>query len=90
MIDMAKPLFDSLELFLSDLDYNYNRTHDIVDLFNKYKAIIKLLPINQRVKNQRYVLIFSSKINEEAYLVTLFNQNSTVSNIGVVNLLSIN
>ncbi|HCI5391126.1 MAG: hypothetical protein DI539_27370 [Flavobacterium psychrophilum] len=79
--NIAKTLFDSLELFLGQLDYNYSRSHDIVDMFNEHQTIIKPLPINQRVKNQQGVLLFSNRINEEAYPAKLFDTSNTVSKI---------
>lgn len=79
--NIANDFFDSLKLFLGQLDYNYSRSHDNVDMFNDYQTIIKPLPINQRVKNQQGVLLFSNRINEEAYPASLFDTSNTVSRI---------
>lgn len=79
--NIAEPLFHSLSVFLGALDHNYSRSHDSVDMFNNHQTIIKPLPINQRVKNQQGVLLFSNRINEEAYPANLFDTNNTVSKI---------
>jgi hypothetical protein len=57
----------------------HSRNHDNVDIFNNHQTIIKPLPINQRVKNQQGVLLFSNKINKEAYPANLFDTSNTVS-----------
>lgn len=75
------PLFRSLRAFLGALDHNYSRSHDNVDIFNNHQTIIKPLPINQRVKNQQGVLLFSNKINEEVYPASIFDISNTVSKI---------
>ncbi|MDT7097241.1 FRG domain-containing protein [Citrobacter amalonaticus] len=79
--NLVTRLFGSLTQFLGDLDYNYSRSHDNVDIFNKHQTIIKPLPINQRVKNQQGVLLFSNKINEEVYAASMFGASNTVSKI---------
>ncbi|EOX3183674.1 FRG domain-containing protein [Escherichia coli] len=79
--DIVSPLFEILTKFLGGLDYNYNRSHDNVDIFNEHQTIIKPLPINQRVKNQQGVLLFSNKINEEVYPDSMFGTSNTVSKI---------
>lgn len=87
---LIKKTFDSLEMLLIDLDYNYHRTHDTIDLFNEHQTIIKPLPINQRVKNQQGVLLYSNKINEEAYPADSFNSYNTISSLGEDGLANIN
>ncbi|EBL6718030.1 FRG domain-containing protein [Salmonella enterica] len=79
--NIASGLFTILTQFLGDLDYNYSRNHDYVDIFNKHQTIIKPLPINQRVKNQQGVLLFSNKINEEVYAASMFGTSNTVLKI---------
>lgn len=87
---LTKRIFDLLKTFLVDLDYNYYRTHDIIDFFNEHQTIIKPLPINQRVKNQQGVLLYSNKINEEAYPASFFNNSNTISSLDEDDLACIN
>lgn len=80
---LISPVLCQLPYSLNErpLTAEHSRNHDNVDIFNNHQTIIKPLPINQRVKNQQGVLLFSNKINEEAYPANLFDTSNTVSKI---------
>jgi hypothetical protein len=77
----AKELFNWVPLYLSDMDQNYNRHHSAIDLFNNHLTIIESLPINQRVKNQQGLLMFSNKISSEVYPADKFTNENTIKKI---------
>lgn len=74
-------LFKWVADFLSAFGISCNRSHDVIHMYNDHANIIDYFPIDQRVKNQRGVLMFCKNIRDEVYLASYFNDDNTVSAI---------
>ncbi|WP_205959069.1 FRG domain-containing protein [Pantoea stewartii] len=79
--DFHKILLKWVRIFLSYTANNYNRTYSAMDIFNRELILIEPLPINQRVKNQQGLLMFSNEINKEIFSATHFNEKNTLFDI---------
>lgn len=80
-IDFHGILFPWVRRIINHSSSNYNRSYAAVDLFNKHLTLIEPLPINQRVKNQQGLLMFSNKINEEIFNRDYFDEENTLLDI---------
>ncbi|WP_039291615.1 FRG domain-containing protein [Cedecea neteri] len=78
---LAEHVFNWLCLYLSDMNSNYSRSHDVIDIYNDHITIIKPLPINQRVKNQQGVLMFCDKIEGGVFPPSKFDEDNTILEI---------
>lgn len=79
--DFHSILFPWARRILSHSTNNYSRSYAAVDLFNEDLTLIEPLPINQRVKNQQGLLMFSNKINEEIFNRDYFDEENTLLDI---------
>lgn len=77
-VDFHKALLKWVRIYLSHTDNNYSRSYSAVDIFNRGLILIEPLPINQRVKNQQGLLMFSNEINNEIFSTTHFNKKNTL------------
>jgi hypothetical protein len=73
------------ESFISEGSENYSRPTSSADLYGDYQTIIEPLPINQRVKNQQGVLMFTKSIAEDVYTDSDFGEHNTINKVDDIN-----
>lgn len=76
--DKDSDFIKKLESFLDEGNDNYSRPTSSIDIYSRYKTIFEPLSINQRVKNQQGVLMFSNIIGEVDYLNSSFSEKNTI------------
>ncbi|MEW5288588.1 FRG domain-containing protein [Erwinia papayae] len=67
--------------FVKDEGFNYSQSHSSISIYNSMLQIISPLPINQRIKNQQGLLLFSNIINEPIFEDAYFTENNTIRDL---------
>ncbi|MBN3176401.1 hypothetical protein F9U39_15840 [Pectobacterium versatile] len=74
-------IFLKLKEIAFENGFNYGQSHALIELFNNKLQVIEPLPINQRVKNQQGLLLFSPSIDEPVFSKNFFSELNTIDGI---------
>ncbi|EXU75306.1 FRG domain-containing protein [Erwinia mallotivora] len=77
-----KEITKLLNDFVKDDGFNYRQSHSSISIYNPDLQIISPLPINQRIKNQQGLLLFSNIINKPIFEDGSFTEKNTIRNLG--------
>ncbi|MBA0170454.1 FRG domain-containing protein [Pectobacterium versatile] len=61
--------------------FNYNQPHSSIEIFNDNFQIIEPLPINQRIKNQQGLLLFSPSIDKPIFPEGYFTEKNKIDRV---------
>jgi hypothetical protein len=78
MIDDAK-IGKMLHIIADEDGFNFRQPHSSISIYNSKLQIISPLPINQRIKNQQGLLLFSNYINKPIFEASHFTDNNIIS-----------
>ncbi|WP_215845824.1 FRG domain-containing protein [Candidatus Pantoea bituminis] len=68
-----------LDVIAHEDGFNFRQPHSSISIYNSNLQVITPLPINQRIKNQQGLLLFSNIINQPIFEATHFTDENTVS-----------
>lgn len=68
-----------LRAIASEDGFNFRQPHSSISIYNSQLQVISPLPINQRIKNQQGLLLFSNIINRPIFEASYFNSNNSIS-----------
>lgn len=59
--------------------FNFRQSHSSISIYNSLLQVVSPLPINQRIKNQQGLLLFSNIINKPIFEASHFTDNNIIS-----------
>lgn len=62
-----KVFVDSCLLFMHGIDINYRANLSSIEIYNSFNTIVTPVSLNQRLKNQQGVLMFSNRLEGDVY-----------------------
>lgn len=68
-----------LETIAYEDGFNFRQSHSSISLYNPQLQVISPLPINQRIKNQQGLLLFSNVINRPIFEASHFTSENIIS-----------
>ncbi|WP_336295301.1 FRG domain-containing protein [Cronobacter dublinensis] len=68
-----------LHIFADEDGFNFRQSHSSIRIYNSTLQVISPLPINQRIKNQQGLLLFSNVINKPIFKSSHFSDNNIIS-----------
>jgi len=68
-----------LNVIADEDGFNFRQSHSAISLFNTKLQVITPLPINQRIKNQQGLLLFSNIINKPIFEASHFSSSNTIT-----------
>jgi hypothetical protein len=68
-----------LHIFSDEDGFNFRQSHSSIRIYNSTLQVISPLPINQRIKNQQGLLLFSNVINKPIFKASHFFDNNIIS-----------
>ncbi|QIF93721.1 FRG domain-containing protein [Proteus vulgaris] len=72
-------LINTLNIISEEDGFNFRQSHSAVRIYNDKLQVIAPLPINQRLKNQQGLLLFSPIIDQPIYTPSYFGADNTIS-----------
>ncbi|MGC1037634.1 FRG domain-containing protein [Pantoea agglomerans] len=70
---------EMLRIFADEDGFNFRQSHSSIRIYNSKLQIVSPLPINQRIKNQQGLLLFSNFINKPIFEASHFADNNIIS-----------
>ena len=68
-----------LNVMSNEDGFNFRQSHSSISVYNSNLQVITPLPINQRIKNQQGLLLFSNFINKPIFDSSHFTSSNTIS-----------
>ncbi len=68
-----------LHIFSDEDGFNFRQSHSSIRIYNSTLQVISPLPINQRIKNQQGLLLFSNVIYKPIFKASHFFDNNIIS-----------
>ncbi|SUY92829.1 FRG domain [Buttiauxella agrestis] len=75
----AGEIEETLRVIADEDGFNFSQPHSSISIHNSRLQVISPLPINQRIKNQQGLLLFSNIINRPIFEASHFTDNNVIS-----------
>lgn len=72
----------ALDILSREDGFNFRQSHSAARIYNDKLQVIAPLPINQRLKNQQGLLLFSPRIDQPLYKPDYFGATNTITTTG--------
>lgn len=70
-----------LHVIAEEDGFNFRQPHSSINLYNSQLQVINPLPINQRIKNQQGLLLFSNCISKPIFEASYFTSNNIIPDV---------